>query len=231
MHDPFYDLVPRPEPPALVRGEVALLSIDLQYLCAHPDGWMGRLARADGRQGLLDARFAGIAAILPNVQALQAAFRAAGQEVLHARVAYRTYDGREAGRAYMPAPEVQPVARERRDDDLLPEVAALGDELIFSKTSSSVFNSTDIDRVLSRLGIRHLVVAGVVTDGCVELSARDAADRGYAVTLVADGTAASTTAAHEDALARMTDGGFVVARTASEIVCDLEAAAMPGAVR
>ena len=58
MHDPFYDLVPRPEPPALVAGEVALLTIDLQYLCSHRDGWMGRLARAAGREQPLEARFA-----------------------------------------------------------------------------------------------------------------------------------------------------------------------------
>ena len=58
MHDPFYDLVPRPEPPALVAGEVALLTIDLQYLCSHRDGWMGRLARAAGREQHLEARFA-----------------------------------------------------------------------------------------------------------------------------------------------------------------------------
>jgi len=61
-------------------------------------------------------------------------------------------------------------------------------------------------------------LTGLTTDGCVELSARDAADRGYSVTLVSDGCCASTTAAHEDAIQRMTDGGFLSAKTTDEAV-------------
>jgi nicotinamidase-related amidase len=90
--------------------------------------------------------------------------------------------------------------------------------MIFAKTSASMWSSTAIDSVLRRMGIDHLVFTGIVTDGCVELSARDASDRGYAVTLVSDGCSASTPEAHDDALQRMTDGGFVVADTADRIV-------------
>ena len=53
------------------------------------------------------------------------------------------------------------------------------------KTSSGVFNSTNIDYVLQNLGIRYLIVAGVVTDQCVDMAVRDAADRGYLVSCVA----------------------------------------------
>lgn len=231
-HDPFYELVPRPPEPAWRRvsegrGVVALLTIDLQYLDAHPDGWMGRLARMRGREDLLQPRWDAIAAILPNVRRLQDAFRdasrrGAGVEVMHVRVAYRTRDGRDAGKAYMPDPATEPIPRDARDGDFLAEVAPVGDEIIFDKTSASVFNSTAIDGVLRRMGIAHLVVTGIVTDGCVELSARDAADRGYSVTLVSDGCAASTPAAHEDALARLTDGGFIVAKTTAQVLALLE---------
>jgi biuret amidohydrolase len=52
----------------------------------------------------------------------------------------------------------------------------------------------------------------------VELSARDAADRGYLVMLVADGCSASTQAAHEDALARLSDGGFIAVKSTDEVI-------------
>lgn len=217
-HDPFYDLVPRPQEPDWTAGDIALVTIDLQYLDAHPDGWMGRLAHTRGRPDLLKERWDAIAAILPNVRRLQDTFRAAGKEAMHVRVAYRTRDGRDAGKAYMPSLEDQPIPQDARDDEFLEEIAPAGDEIIFNKTSAGVFNSSAVDSVLRRMGISRLVFTGIVTDGCVELSARDAADRGYSVMLVSDGCAASTQAAHEDALARLSDGGFIAVKSTDEVV-------------
>ena len=137
------------------------------------------------------------------------------------RVKYRTDDGRDAPKAYMPAPDAQPVDRDGKDDDFLDGIGPVGDEMVFSKTSASVFSSTAIESVLRRMGIGHLVITGLVTDGCVELSARDACDRGFAVTLVTDATCASTRAAHEDALSRMTDGGFIAARTTEDLTREI----------
>jgi len=166
---------------------------------------------------------------VPRIRELQEAFRSRGQEVLHVRIAYRTDDGRETGRAFMPSPHEQAVPREPRDDEILPEIAPLGDELVFSKTSSSVFSTTDVERVLWNLGARHLVFTGLVTDGCVELSARDAADRGFSVTLVEDACCSSTPEAHADAIDRMTDGGFIAAISTAEALRRLEAATSPAA--
>lgn len=230
MHDPFYDLFePRPAPP-LEDRRIALVTIDMQYLDAHPDGWVGRIARQQGKEALLRPRWGAIEAITPNVRRLQDAFRDAGQEVLHVRVAYRTADGRDAGRAHMPTSDLAALDRDERDGELLPEVAARGDEMIFSKTSASVFSTTEIDSVLRRMGIDHLVMTGIVTDGCVELSSKDAADQGYRVTVVVDACAASTPEAHKDALARLTDGSFIAARTTEDVVQEIGALQTAGAV-
>jgi ureidoacrylate peracid hydrolase len=75
---------------------------------------------------------------------------------------------------------------------VLEEIASAEDEMIFRKTSSSVFVSTNIDYVLRNLGVRSLIVAAMMTDQCVESAVRDACDLGYLVTLVTD--AASLTA-------------------------------------
>jgi nicotinamidase-related amidase len=209
MHDPFYDLFPRPVAPPWEAGKVALMTIDMQYLDAHPDGWMGRIAKSVGREDLLAERFEGINAALPNIRRLQDAFRAAGQEVMHVRIAYKTADARETPKAFMPASDAQPHEKLPLDNEFLADVAPVGDEIVFDKTSSSVFSTTDVERILWNLGIRYLVFTGLVTDGCVELSARDAADRGWAVTLVEDACCSSTRSAHVDAIERMTDGGFI----------------------
>ena len=109
MHDPFYDLFPRREDPPIEAGKVALLTIDMQYLDAHRDGWVGRVAKAAGKEELLEPRWRAIDASLPNIRAVQDAFRAAHQEVIHVKVAYRTDDGRDAGLAYMPTADLEPV--------------------------------------------------------------------------------------------------------------------------
>jgi nicotinamidase-related amidase len=230
MHDPFYDLFPRRSAPPLADRKVALVTIDLQYLDAHPDGWVGRVARRRGAEATLEPRWGGIRRILPNVRRLQDAFRSAGQEVVHVRVAYRTADGRDAGLAHMPAAELEGDERDARDDEFLPEVAPEGDEMVFSKRSASVFSTTEIDDVMRRMSIDHLVMTGIVTDGCVELSSRDAADRGYRVSLVADACSASTPEAHDDAVQRMTDGSFIAARTTDELVAEVFSLRAPAGV-
>ena len=57
VHDPYWDLETEPVEPAFDAARTALLIIDMQNMCAHPEGWMGRLARDQGKPGHLDERF------------------------------------------------------------------------------------------------------------------------------------------------------------------------------
>ncbi len=218
-HDPYYELRPNPIEPQFDAGKTALLTIDLQYLDAHADGWMGRLAKDQGRPEALQERWDNIAEILPNVRRLQDACRAAGMEVIHIRVAYRTQDHRDGQRSLATRPMA--TGADERDREFLPEVAPVGDEIVIDKTSAGAFNSTSIDQILRNMGIDRLWVTGIVTEGCVELTSRDAADRGFVVTLVSDGCTSSTKIAHEDALQRMSDGGLIKVRSVSELVDQL----------
>jgi nicotinamidase-related amidase len=227
-HDPYYELVPEPKEPPFAASKTALLTIDLQYLDAHPDGWMGRLCRARGRPHLLNERWTFIDEILPNVRRLQDACRAGGIELIHVRVKYLTPDRRDGQRSI--AMDDVGVSADPRDDAFLELVAPRGDELVVDKTSAGAFNSTALDQILRNLRIDRLWVTGIVTEGCVELTARDAADRGFYVTLVSDGLASSTREAHEDALQRMTDGGLIKLRTTDELCAQIASAAdQPGA--
>ena len=54
------------------------------------------------------------------------------------------------------------------------------------KRANSAFLDTNLDERLKSKGITHLVLSGVFIDGCVGLTAADAAQRGYEVTFVED---------------------------------------------
>jgi nicotinamidase-related amidase len=84
------------------------------------------------------------------------------------------------------------VRRGSRENSVIGELAPRDDELVINKTSRGAFNSTALDQILRNLQITTLIVAGVSTECCVAMTARDAADRGYKVLLVEDACTAVT---------------------------------------
>lgn len=220
-HDPYYDLVPVPQDAAFDASKTALVIIDLQHGCAHPDGLMGRLARDQGKPWLLQERWDFVNQILPGVRRLQDACRGAGIELIHVRVKYLTANCRDGARSL--ARDTKARIASPFDVEFLEMVAPQGDEIILDKTTAGAFNSTALDQILRNLGRDRLIFTGVVTEGCVEMTARTAADRGFYTTLVSDGCASSTHVAHDDAMQRMTDGGLIKSRTVAELVAMIEA--------
>ncbi|MGE8675419.1 MAG: cysteine hydrolase family protein [Achromobacter kerstersii] len=69
------------------------------------------------------------------------------------------------------------------------------------KVAYSAFFNTQLDWVLRRAGVSSVVIAGIVTNGGVASTARDAHMRDYHVTVLADGCAAPTPAMHDATLA------------------------------
>ena len=88
-------------------------------------------------------------------------------------------------------------------DDLAPA------DLAVEKVAYSAFHQTRLDWVLRRAGIRRLLVAGIVTNGGVTSTARDAHTHDYEVTTLADGCAAFDAATHETAVAALRSVGPV----------------------
>jgi Isochorismatase family len=76
-------------------------------------------------------------------------------------------------------------------------------DITFPVTSSSVFQSTNINYVLCNLGIEQLVIAGHLTERGVEAAVRDAADLGYFVTVAEDACTAQTLQQHNTAILNM----------------------------
>lgn len=203
---------------AIVPVRTALLSVDMQNLELGPE----RIAashRPGTPESALRAYFNRIeTVVVPTQRRLQAAARAAGIEVVYTVIESLTQDGRDRSLDHkisrLHAAKGSFAAR------VIDAVAPAGDEIVIPKTSSGVFNSTNIDYVLRNLGIEYLVIYGVVTDQCVESAVRDAADRGYLVTQVEDCCAAHDHAAHERSVGAMA-GHYARRRTADAVIAEM----------
>lgn len=177
------------------REHAALLFIDVQNYNARRDG--GEYAGLDKADQ--EARYGEFfrtmeQTALPNMRRLQIACRSAGIEVLYTVIECLTRDGRDMSLDYKISGLFVP--RGSWDARVLDAIAPEGDEIVLPKTSSSVFISTTIDYVLRNLGIRSLIVAGVLTDQCIDSAVRDACDLGYLVTVPVDACATLSTERH-----------------------------------
>jgi nicotinamidase-related amidase len=78
-------------------------------------------------------------------------------------------------------------------------------DLAVLKPMHSAFYGTPLDILLNKIGARSLIIAGLATDICIQLTAADAFLRGLKVHAPSDCTAAETTGKKMAALAYMGD--------------------------
>ncbi|MBI4276926.1 MAG: cysteine hydrolase [Armatimonadetes bacterium] len=207
--------------PAFSREHTALLVVDMQYLDADPDH--GLVARM--KQQGFDEAYAyycdRLKIIVPNIQRLLAAFRGRKIEVIYTVIESLTRDGRERSLEHTRLNIF--AAPGSKEAQVLEEIAPAEDEIILKKTCGSVFNSTILHYVLHNLGIRTLVICGVVTGGCVESAVRDASNLSYQVAVVEDACATWTQAMHDAAIFAM-NGVYARVYSTDELLRRLEAA-------
>ncbi|MDE1188250.1 MAG: cysteine hydrolase [Pantoea sp.] len=173
---------------AIEKESATLLFIDVQNYNARRDGgeYVGMSAAQQNEQfgyffDIIERETLG------NMQKIQAACRAEKIEVMYTVIESLTKDGRDRSLDYKITGFNVP--RDSWDAQVLDAIAPGEDEIVLPKSSSSVFISTNIDYVLRNLGTRYLVIAGFLTDQCIESAVRDACDLGYLVTLVTDACA------------------------------------------
>jgi nicotinamidase-related amidase len=220
------------DPPALDPRTTALVIVDMQEYFLNPASPFSQAYEriVPGVMGHFHERGRGV--VEPSLRRLLDFFRARGLRVVYTTVASELPDGRDlmpifqhrnaASRA-----AVGDAAIPARADAWARIVAALEPrpgELVVNKTTYGTFSSTGLDHALRSLGITALVVGGVVTNVCVETTARDAADRGYDVVLLDDGCAALSPEIHEATLLSF-QGPFGRVRTTDEVLALLKAGA------
>lgn len=201
----------------VVPGHTALLFIDVQNYTAHREG--GEFSSPGGPSETERAyyfdRMERLA--LPNMKRLQQACRVAGIEVLYTVIENLTQDGRDRSLDY----KISGIGVPKGSwDAKVPDaIAPQADEIVIPKTSSSVFISTNIDYVLRNLGVKQLILCGVVSDQCVESAVRDACDLGYLVTLVPD--ACATFAEERQQASVRAIAGYCRQRSTDQLLAEL----------
>ena len=158
----------------------ALLMIDMQNSFLHPEGAM---RRARGRT-LVDVD----GTVERNVEAVQLA-HARGLPVVYTRHAYRpgyVDAGARTRRLFDAMGDVSPLVAGTWDVDVVDELKPDASSAVVDKTRMDAFHMTDLEVVLRGLGAARLVVAGIVTNACVETTTRSAAMRDFEVTVLAD---------------------------------------------
>jgi ureidoacrylate peracid hydrolase len=154
---------------------------------------------------------------LPNMVKLQQACRRAGIEVAYTVIESMTADGRDRSLDYKISGFNVPKGS--KDARMVEELAPRDDEMVFPKTSSSVFISTNIDYVLRNLGTRYLIIAGCLTDQCVDSSVRDACDLGYLVTVPTDACVTLSAQRHEWSLRN--NAGYCRQCTTADLLAEI----------
>ncbi len=121
-----------------------------------------------------------------------------------------------------------PLRPERPSSAIRPEVAPIAGEPLFQKHVNSGFIGTALEATLRKAGITSLVVGGLTTEHCISTTVRMAANLGFEVTLLSDGTAAfskkgpdgrewTAEEVHSVSLATL-DGEFASVRTSAEVL-------------
>lgn len=160
------------------------------YLSASRTTGLGRWLKENGRADEGRYRFDRIDEMLvPNIGRLLKFFREYGLQRIHVTLAAQLEGAQDVVRHSRTHEAAFGNLVGNIESEILSELAPEPNEAVVRKLSASAFNSSNIDALLRNLGVDTLVVTGVSTSQCVDLTARDASDRGYGVVIVEDAVA------------------------------------------
>jgi nicotinamidase-related amidase len=203
-------------PPA--HAATALVVIDMQNDFCAPGGWVDQLG-----EDVSNTR-----SVIAPIGRVLAAAREAGLLVIHTREGHRSdlsdlhpnkqWRTRAHGLGIGDkGANGRILVRGEPGWEIVPELAPLLDEPVIDKPGKSSFHATDLEGLLRARGITHLVLTGVTSDCCVQSTMRDAMDRGFSCSLLADCTAAVETANHLATLAILQSLGGKLGRVANSV--------------
>jgi bifunctional isochorismate lyase/aryl carrier protein len=149
--------------------------------------------------------------IVGNVENLVAGYRAKSLPIIFTRHAI--------------LPDEDPGAMGRwwanniRNEDplsqIVPSLRPEDGETVLRKSKYNAFAGTDLEANLRRLGVKQLLITGVMTHLCCETTAREAFTRDFDVFVVIDGMASSSEDLHVSSLKTLVDG-FAIPVTTEE---------------
>ena len=112
------------------------------------------------------------------------------------------------------------IVENTREHSLIRGAGVRPDDRVVAKRRYDAFFGTELEEVLGELGVEDLAIAGVMTNLCVETTARQAFVRDFRVRVLMDATATASEKMHVDALAGMAFG-FAHVQTTDEWIAGL----------
>ncbi len=181
----------------LKNARLGMVIVDLQKDFLAPDGAYARGNTVSAEAQQLPARMAPVARAIRACGGLVTASLftlwpdAQGQPMISEHL--------KARRPFLRQGDFAPGSRGQANVDLLAPLV----QVSVCKVAYSAFFNTQLDWVLKKAGVDTLVVCGIVTNGGVASTVRDAHVRDYHVIVLSDGCAAFSAQAHQAALADM----------------------------
>ena len=187
----YYENAEAPEDIRLAPDKTALLVIDIQNTYLEVD------ADATEAQRWAPFRARMNQTVIPNCAQLIANCRARGVEVIFARIACLTSDGRDRSLSQKkPGFNYLLLPKDREDSQLVPELTPADDDIVVLKTTDSALTGSNLRLILRNMEIEEVIVAGIFTDQCVSSTVRSLADESFGVVVVEDCCAAATDELH-----------------------------------
>lgn len=175
----------------------ALILIDLQNDFLHPDGAYARGGCANREAAALPARLQPLISKIKSANGLVIASQftlwpdARGEPMISPHLM--------ALRPFLRRGDFAPGSWGQDCVDLLKPSL----NLAVQKVAYSAFYQTQLEWLLRKVGVQRVIVGGIVTNGGVASTVRDAHMRDFDTHVLADGCAAFSVAKHETALADM----------------------------
>ena len=175
------------------RHTTALILGDLQNDFIHPDGAYGKAGQSDPAIAALPARLAPLVRV------------ARDKGVLIVATLFTLVPGR--GGEPIISPHLKALRPFLKKGDFAP--GSWGQQLVeplapadvnIEKIAYSAFHASRLEWVLKKCGIEHLYFTGIVTNGGVASTVRDAHVREFHCTVIEDGCAAFGRQVHEAAI-------------------------------
>ncbi|MDN3986590.1 cysteine hydrolase family protein [Zwartia vadi] len=191
----YYEHAPIPSELMLDPAKTALLVIDVQnaYLAESSD------PQERARWSPFMDRMHGL--VIPNIQRLIKSFRDRSMNVMFARIACQTKDGRDRSLSQRkPGFNNLLLPKDEHASQIIDALAPKPDEIVVTKTTDSALTGTNLRLMLHNIGIHHVICVGIFTDQCVSSTVRSLADESFDVVVCHDACAAATDALHENEL-------------------------------
>ena len=139
--------------------------------------------------------------VIPNTANVVDWARKNGIEVIYARIACLKKNGRDRSLSQKkPGFNYLLLPKDNQESQIVPELSPQQDEITILKTTDSALTGTNLRIILTNMGIKNVVTAGIFTDQCISSTVRSLADESFNVIVLDDCCAAATDELHNHEL-------------------------------